>query len=1249
ELVELQLDEDHPPLASLRSDVPDTVSRAIATATSKDPAKRFTTIDEFLAALDDSMSEASPQPTHTSGSEAANPYLGLRAFDSGDADRFFGRESLIADMLDRLAAGGVASRCLLAVGPSGSGKSSVVRAGLLPAVRAGGIDGSDDWFVTTMTPGTDPFDSLEAALLRVAVNPPPSLIEQLRGGSRGVLRGVRRCLPSDDDHLVLVIDQFEELFVGTSADVADEFLDALSTAIDEPTSPLTVVATLRADYYDRPLDHPLFGTIATRSTVQVTRLAADELERAITEPAARLGVGFDAGLVARMIAETVGQASPLPLVQFTLGELFDRRTGDQISTAAYDDLGGVGGALAASAEQIHADATEPRRETIRRVFGELTDAGAQTADLRRRVALADLGDHPDVSWVLERFGAARLITFDRDTSTREPTVEVAHEALLREWPRLTDWLTEDAETLRSVDRIRAAATTWDEAGRQDTDLYRGDRLAQAEELARATPDRLRPLDREFVEVSREASDATRRREERRLRRLRRLVAGTAAALLLALVAGGLAFRSQQRADDAASTAEAEREVADAQREVAEAERAAALDATERAEIATIISRSAALVDDEPDAAILLALEAHRRAPGPTTEQAVLNALGSTSTPNRVASGPAVFEDRDCPPSPSPGALFDLGIIDGRLAVRDNLTGTTTVGGPAPAECVWWVTDADLDRRLATTLDGDRAWVSATRDASFVEIDIDARVAPNGSFTDDGRVVATTDAGAVVFDSLTSEVVGEVTIDGGSMTDWPVVAGDRAALAFEVRLDGEVTGTTLIVDTGTAEVLGRIDTQLPLARLVWDEDRGEIIGARDDGPILTFDAETGELLHTVETDETGFDLADLGLRSDGLLVTISRAQAQLVDRRTGPVGAPVPLDAVFDARVRSDGLIQVVTPDLRFEVIDLDGNALVGRTLATDPFSSTTIVGDRVGVVTVATREAEIIDLASGDRRPVELESADGVPFPVSRLIPADEGVWAVSFDGVVGRWRDGQAVETIDLGGVARAGGDSRNQLALIVETPDGDRVARLVDLVPGGLAVRFTIDAPEAVGARPTNDGGMYVIEDDGVLTRYDAAGSLVARVETDAREASVIATDPGSDRIALADATGVVIVDTVTGEVSELSTAADAANVAFVRNGSLLVVTSADGSVRLWDLEREASAGLVWNGDGSSPIVSDLEFDQDADTIWVPVSGRLIEVPLTAERWIERACDLIGRDLTESEWRRYVPGDGPVQSACL
>ena len=380
ELLSRQFDEVAPRLRDRRPNVPKHVDSAVARAIAKDPADRFASVLEFVEAVATETLRAGVEEGEPSAVIRENPYLGLRAFEQADSSRFFGRRRLVAELVEQLASGGESSRALMVVGPSGSGKSSVVRAGLLPAVSVGAIPGSDDWFVTTMVPGPDPFESLEAALLRVAVNPPASLLHQLRDGPRGILRGVRRCLPDDGYTILVVVDQFEELFVGRASMLAKQFLDALAIAIEDPSGPLRLVGTLRADFYHRPLEHQTFAPILKRGSVDVTPLAPDELEEAIVRPAGLAGVSFEPGLVARIAAEAGGAAVATSPPATSAGRAV--RTTIQ-RDADHRRLRGAGWPRRCSRRASRGDPCHRRRGTARGDPAGVRSVDGSRGDLRR--------------------------------------------------------------------------------------------------------------------------------------------------------------------------------------------------------------------------------------------------------------------------------------------------------------------------------------------------------------------------------------------------------------------------------------------------------------------------------------------------------------------------------------------------------------------------------------------------------------------------------------------------------------------------------------------------------------------------------------------------------------------------------------------------------------------------------------------------------------------------------------------------
>jgi WD40 repeat protein len=561
-----QLHDPIPLVTASRPDIPAAVDEVLQKATAKQPAARYATALEMAAAFRDAAGglELATEPGRAEGWPAAlevvNPYKGLHAFQEADAEHFFGREALVQQLVARLArpANGQDNRFLAVVGPSGSGKSSVVKAGLIPALRDGALPGSANWFVAEMVPGKNPLEELELALWRVAVDPPPDLVAPMQRDSRGILRTIRRILPagSTDGHpqLLLVIDQFEELFTLVEDQAErDFFLDSLLAALAAPRSPLRLVVTLRADFYDRPLQYQEWGQLFKDNSEIVLPLNSTELTWAVREPARMMGVRLEDGLEAAIVTAVVDQPGALPLLQYALTELFERREGRLISRAAYERLGGVQGALGQRAEAVYAGLRASGQELARQLFLRLVTLGEGSEDTRRRVLRAELealtgaepawdGSAQVVKDVLDSFGAGRFLTFDHDPATRAPTVEVAHEALLREWPRLRGWLAANRDEVRQQRLLAQAAAEWQSAGRDPGFLLRGARLDQFGGWAETPALALTEDERAFLEASLAARQARLAAEEDR--RQRELQA-----------ARDLAEAQQKRAEEQASAAQ----------------------------------------------------------------------------------------------------------------------------------------------------------------------------------------------------------------------------------------------------------------------------------------------------------------------------------------------------------------------------------------------------------------------------------------------------------------------------------------------------------------------------------------------------------------------------------------------------------------------------------------------------------------------------------------------------------------------
>ena len=442
------------------------------------------------------------------GATVLCPYKGLATFDVDDADYFFGREELVAELVARL----VGAPLLGVVGPSGSGKSSVVRAGLLPALAGGVLPGSEGWARALMRPGEHP------------------------------MREFRRVTGRRGARLVLVVDQLEELFTACrDEDERAEFVAALVHAVRDGGA--VVVLAVRADFYGRCAAHPDLAHLLGANHVLVGPMSRDELRRAIELPAARAGLRLEPGLADRMLADCEGEPGALPLLSSALLELWQRRDGRHLRLADYERTGGVRGAVARLAEAAYERLEPERRPVARRLLLRLAAVEEGGAAVRRRVPLDELGSDRDD--VLDVLAESRLVTVG------EGSVEIAHEALLREWPRLRGWLDEDRDGRRVHGHLTHAAREWREGGRDRAELYRGARLASALEWRAQHEPELNAAEQQFLDASRLAS-------ERARRRLRLVLAGVVGLLVVATAAAVVALDQRGEARQQARSADAQR-------------------------------------------------------------------------------------------------------------------------------------------------------------------------------------------------------------------------------------------------------------------------------------------------------------------------------------------------------------------------------------------------------------------------------------------------------------------------------------------------------------------------------------------------------------------------------------------------------------------------------------------------------------------------------------------------------------------
>jgi WD40 repeat protein/serine/threonine protein kinase len=694
--------KDKPPLPStINAQIPQPIEEIILKALKKEPAERFQSAAELGQALWQAAGAVSQQaqpPTGFINVVAAAPHLqeisltpdyaplspsdpippcpyrGLFPFQAVDAPFFFGRESFTARLLEA-----VHNQPLVAVlGPSGSGKSSVVQAGLIPRLQREATTEMDmlNWHITTMRPGSHPFRALAAALLPqlqpglsdaerlVETN---KLVNDLRHSKLGLPQLVAQLLrhqPANqtNNRVLLVIDQFEELYtLCTSQQTRHHFLDELLAGVESARGnnpgltataklPLSIVLTMRADFLAQALTHREFADALQLADVKLGPMTRQELERAIENPAARQGVLFEKGLAARILDDVGEDAGRLPLLEFALTLLWERQVGGLLTHEAYEASGRVEGALAHYADDVYAMLSPGEQQQARSLFVQLVRPGEGTEDTRRITTRTELGES---NWALaQRMATSRLVVTSRGAAGDE-TAEVVHEALIRGWEQLRRWMKADRTFRAWQERLRQALQQWESSNRDESALLRGVLLAEAESWFTERQADLSEIEQTFIQAS---MDLRRQKEEAQERQRRavliRMGAGlvvTTLGLLLVLVlavvalfTGRQAIRAADEASQARATAEAEAELAETQRQIAEeqrqiaeeqqqeadAQRAVAEEQQRAAQARQLVAQTQNLAATQPDLALLLSLEAARTDPGLRleTQRSLLTAL-----------------------------------------------------------------------------------------------------------------------------------------------------------------------------------------------------------------------------------------------------------------------------------------------------------------------------------------------------------------------------------------------------------------------------------------------------------------------------------------------------------------------------------------------------------------------------------------------------------------------------------------------
>lgn len=1241
--------EPLPSLVDARPGLPGELEAVLRKATDDQPANRYDKVEDFLRAVRravgaDVVAIAEPSEPVPQGAPARNPYKGLRAFLETDALDFHGRDALTDELLRAVSVNPVVA----VVGPSGCGKSSVVRAGLVPALRAGGLAGSRSWLITDMFPGSYPFEELEAALLRVAVERPPGLIDELAADDRGLLRVSKHILPNDESRLVLIIDQFEELFSsGTSEDTRRLFLRNLTTIAGDERSRVRVILTMRADFFDRPLEYPEFAAVLKAGLVTVSALSDEGLAQAIAGPARRVGLDLEPGLVGRITADVEGQPGGLPLLQYALTELFNRRQGSLLTIDGYQATGGVVGALGRRAEELYQELSPSGKEAVRQLFLRLVTVDEITGDTRRRVRQTELRtlavDQGALDQALQQFGSFRLLSFDRHPVTRGPTVEVAHEALLREWDRLKEWIDGQREDLTLHRRLNSSAQEWVDSGLDRSFLLRGGRLDQAEQWAQGSGIALSYEEGEYLAASRKLRSA-----ENLIVRKRRLMVtwGLVAAVVVLGVLVALALWQTQVARR-------------------EARVAAAWD---------LAGESSLALDQDPELAILLGLAATEvsrqvgEAPLPEAVDALHQAIHGSRLEFRLEAYTNVEGSSD-------GSFF--------------VTDSRTARGNQP--------QSDVVVREAVT--GDQLRVM-TGDSAVTEV----------LLSPDGRLVAVAYAPPmvgegspiVVWNPLTGEEVTRFMLPD-HLTSVPMAwspDSDRlAALSQGTTARATVWNVTTGVDIVSFAVPGASDIEfLDAEKLAVSNPQSERVDF--------YDSSNGDEVRQLDTD--GFQASELAVgHSNQVLVLGSAATQQVQVRdlqtpsmpmwtsplREPPVRQPIALqlssDSLLLAASAPEGVVKIFDSANGRELMELSGTTGLVRDLA---FVSN---GDRLASV-VSGGDTLVWDVSPGG--PPSVATEVGLDAPCDLLLSSDgrrvamtvAGTFAVvsldagqnivtlpdqhiswfSLAAVSDDWRQVAMVDSSGDGWLRDLDTGSPISLLPPCTTPMGfshDGSALVLDgralcgLSPGRSMVIDPITGHELLdlgerevwGPRAVfNPGGLVeadrylAVNMEGVVELYDMASrELVAAVDLAVDSTISQAFDPtgrylvgGTD---FGDAwildlsaiiEGLPVEDAIVNQFKVHSGAIR--GVAINSNG--LLATSGHGSLKVWDIH---SGQLVAEPSVDIDTPPFSTFSADGEFLLYVDGGYVLrKYFFNLETLVDLAESRVTRELTEEECQRYL-----------
>lgn len=1193
------------------------------------------------------------------------PYLGLRAFEPDDARYFFGRDADVQQSLEKLKA----SRFLAIVGPSGSGKSSLARAGIVPALARGALPGSEDWPVEIVKPGSRPLETLALALAaRGSGSAMQATVDGLAADARTLHLASKLALPKGVDRFVWVIDQAEEIFT-LCHDEAERaaFIENIRYAASLPGGTCIVVFAMRADFYPRCAAYPDLAALISSSQHLVGPLTEDGLRAAIEQPAHAVGLEFEEGLVGAIMDDVERQPGALPLLEHALLELWRRRRGSMLTLEAYREAGGVQGAVAKRAEMIFSAFSPEEQEIARRALMRLSQPGEGTEDTRRRAALSELITQPSeaarVEAVVNELTDARLLTASADDETGATWVDISHEALIRGWPRVRKWLDEGRGSLLIQRRLTDAAQEWQRRGRDESELYRGARLAEAQTWREGHASDLNAMELAYLDASRAAQD----REQALVRRRRR--ASLAAVVLVpllvvVLVAGFLTKEARDDANAAASNAVTQENNASIQKRLAD-------EATKqrRAAVGAALGFASADNAERPDLAALLAVAAAQRSelvPIKRYLLSLLNAEPQLVKFSRAIDGQAVAASAD-------GSLVAVaanGAI--RITPSGNPFGPAAVLVDAPAPVADLAFDRSAGRVAAVGSSGVTIWtLPGTNPSDRVSVDNAERVA----FLADGSLLVANTLGEVdlvALGGLSRTIVLAPLNDLPPSFSRPIFSpdGSRVARAEAAHVavyslpDGKYVGGSAIPEPTDGPP--SFESSLPIAI----DATGTRLAANGPAGLLVYDIATEKAIDGMLADRVGGAGQFIG--ADRIVAMGQRGGLVLIDFGDGRQTTLANPPGSVSMATLASGRVITAHPGYGTGLWDLNRTTSVGEQ---DPINLPEVSRGLFGVPVTGTADGRIR---------VSLTFADGTPtvppdVPTPGASPPVIGPPAQG-GGLAGAPGVTTTVATVVVAETGESRSVSFDALpGWIAITPDGDTLL-LTDTNSGSwqLVARSAADGAERwrTPISVATDGTPLAVSPDGATVATVEGGRVTLRSLSDGSlirslapigELSVFAMafQPDGARIMLAGGQGVAagplqpvppgtIATNQAALMSISSTASDQTPTITTVAGTAVTALAFDPSGAL------AMATLTFEG-GQLALYDPVSFERlgilNSDDVvqfiaFATTDGRLSTVgerrgwmrwALDDRAWQTAACATAVDDLTAAEWNRFI---GPSET---